>query len=57
MNKAERVRFILDRLQALYPEPPVPLDHSDPFTLLVAVYIGLICNHEGEAHAPKEAVA
>lgn len=35
-DKAERIQQILD---ALYPETPVPLDHSDPFTLLVAVLL------------------
>lgn len=39
MLKAQRVDYILQRLQALYPETPVPLDHSDPFTLLVAVLL------------------
>jgi endonuclease III len=38
MLKAERAEYILRRLQALYPQTPVPLDHSDPFTLLVAVH-------------------
>jgi endonuclease-3 len=46
VNKAERVTFILERLQALYPEPPVPLDHSDPFTLLVAVLLSAQCTDE-----------
>lgn len=46
MKKAERVAFILQRLQELYPEPPVPLDHSDPFTLLVAVLLSAQCTDE-----------
>ena len=46
MLKAERVQFILQRLQALYPEPPVPLDHTDPFTLLVAVLLSAQCTDE-----------
>ncbi len=33
-EKADRIGAILDEL---YPEPPVPLDHTDPYTLLVAV--------------------
>jgi endonuclease-3 len=37
--KAERVAYIQQRLDELYPETPVPLDHSDPFTLLVAVLL------------------
>ncbi len=44
--KAERVDFILNKLQALYPVPPVPLDHSDPFTLLVAVLLSAQCTDE-----------
>ena len=43
MLKAERVAFILRRLQELYPRTPVPLDHSDPFTLLVAVLLSAQC--------------
>ena len=46
MLKAERVQFILERLQQLYPEPPVPLDHRDPFTLLVAVLLSAQCTDE-----------
>ena len=43
MLKAERAAFILQRLQKLYPETPVPLDHKDPFTLLVAVLLSAQC--------------
>lgn len=39
MKKAEKVAQILDILEELYPETPVPLDHHDPFTLLVAVLL------------------
>ncbi len=46
MLKAERVAYILKRLQTLYPEPPVPLDHSDPYTLLVAVLLSAQCTDE-----------
>ena len=46
MRKAERVDYILHRLQELYPEPPIPLDHSDPFTLLVAVLLSAQCTDE-----------
>ena len=46
MLKAERVTYILQRLQELYPETPVPLDHSDPFTLLIAVLISAQCTDE-----------
>lgn len=37
MRRAEKAERILEILDSLYPEPPVPLDHEDPFTLLVAV--------------------
>ena len=43
MLKQERVAFIDKRLQELYPNPPVPLDHSDPYTLLVAVLLSAQC--------------
>lgn len=46
MLKAERVEYILRRLQELYPETPVPLDHSDPYTLLVAVLLSAQCTDE-----------
>lgn len=37
MNKLEKVAFIINKLEELYPEIPIPLDHTDPFTLLIAV--------------------
>lgn len=43
MTKKERAAYILNRLQALYPEPPVPLDHKDPYTLLIAVLLSAQC--------------
>ena len=46
MLKAARVDYILQRLQELYPETPVPLDHSDSFTLLVAVLLSAQCTDE-----------
>jgi len=39
MNKKERVAFIADTLERLFPETPVPLDHSDAYTLLIAVLL------------------
>ena len=39
MKKAEKAERIRVQLAALYPEPPIPLDHADPFTLLVAVLL------------------
>ena len=37
MRKAERVEIIIKRLEEIYPETPIPLDHQNNFTLLVAV--------------------
>ena len=43
MTKQERVDFIVRRLEELYPETPIPLDHSDAYTLLVAVLLSAQC--------------
>jgi len=43
MTLAERSAHIDQRLAALYPETPVPLDHTSPFTLLVAVLLSAQC--------------
>ena len=43
MKKQERVETILRRLQEQYPETPVPLDHSNAFTLLIAVLLSAQC--------------
>ncbi len=37
MTKQEKVQFVIDTLEELYPETPIPLDHKDPYTLLIAV--------------------
>ena len=39
MRKAERVEIIIKRLEEIYPETPIPLDHQNDFTLLVAVVL------------------
>lgn len=43
MNKQERVEYINERLEQLYANPPVPLDHKDPYTLLIAVLLSAQC--------------
>lgn len=43
MLKAERVSHIQETLERLYPETPVPLEHRDPYTLLVAVLLSAQC--------------
>jgi endonuclease-3 len=37
MTKQEKVEFVINTLNKLYPEIPIPLDHKDPYTLLIAV--------------------
>ena len=39
MLKKEKVEFVIHTLEALYPEIPIPLDHTDPYTLLIAVLL------------------
>ena len=39
MTKKEKVQFVIDTLNKLYPEIPIPLDHKDPYTLLIAVLL------------------
>jgi len=46
MKKKERVEFIAQTLEQLYPETPVPLDHKDAYTLLVAVLLSAQCTDE-----------
>ncbi|MGB5324088.1 MAG: endonuclease III [Pseudomonadales bacterium] len=46
MLKKERAAYIDRRLDELYPETPVPLNHSDPYTLLVAVLLSAQCTDE-----------
>lgn len=43
MLKSQRVELILQRLDELYPDPPIPLNHRDEFTLLVAVVLSAQC--------------
>ncbi len=43
MTKSERASHVLKRLGELYPDPPIPLDHKDAYTLLVAVLLSAQC--------------
>lgn len=43
MNKKEKVQFVVDTLEKIYPETPIPLDHKDPYTLLIAVLLSAQC--------------
>ena len=39
MTKKEKVHFVINTLNKLYPDIPIPLDHKDPYTLLIAVLL------------------
>lgn len=39
MTKQEKVNFVIETLNELYPEVPIPLEHKDPYTLLIAVLL------------------
>ncbi len=43
MTKKEKADFIVDTLNKLYPNPPIPLDHKDAYTLLIAVLLSAQC--------------
>ena len=43
MNKQERVTFVINTLKEKYPSIPIPLDHKDPYTLLIAVLLSAQC--------------
>ena len=46
MKKTERVTFIMGKLEKLYPETPVPLNHSNLYELLIAVLLSAQCTDE-----------
>ncbi len=46
MNKSEKVDFVVNTLEEIYPVVPVPLDHYSPYTLLVAVLLSAQCTDE-----------
>ena len=39
MKKSEKVKFIINKLEEFFPQVPIPLDHKDPYTLLIAVLL------------------
>ncbi len=43
MTKDEKVQFVINTLNEIYPEIPIPLDHKDPYTLLIAVLLSAQC--------------
>lgn len=46
MNTSEKAKFVLKTLNKLYPEPPIPLNHSDEYTLLISVLLSAQCTDE-----------
>ena len=46
MRKSERAQIVLKILNKTYPKTPIPLDHKDNFTLLVAVLLSAQCTDE-----------
>ncbi len=45
-SKKLRAEYVLEQLESYYPETPVPLDHKDPYTLLIAVLLSAQCTDE-----------
>ena len=46
MTKKEKAAYIINELEILFPETPIPLNHSDPYTLLIAVLLSAQCTDE-----------
>ncbi len=46
MTKKEKVAFVIAELEKRYPNPPIPLDHKDPYTLLISVLLSAQCTDE-----------
>ena len=46
MTKKEKVDYVINELERLYPKTPVPLKHHDPYTLLIAVLLSAQCTDE-----------
>ena len=47
MTKQEKVAFVINQLEEKYPETPIPLDHKDPYTLLIAVLLSAQSTDKG----------
>jgi len=46
MTKKEKALYVIEELEKLYPETPIPLNHSDAYTLLIAVLLSAQCTDE-----------
>jgi endonuclease-3 len=47
MTKQEKVAFVINKLEEKYPETPIPLNHKDPYTLLIAVLLSAQSTDKG----------
>ena len=47
MTKQEKVQFVINTLEKIYPETPIPLSHKDPYTLLIAVLLSAQSTDKG----------
>lgn len=66
MNKKERAHFVVEQLEKLYPNPPIPLQHKDAYSLLIAVLLSAQCTDKrvneitpilfAEADSPKKMI-
>lgn len=46
MTKKEKAQYVQLELDKIYPETPIPLDHADAYTLLIAVLLSAQCTDE-----------
>lgn len=46
MTKKEKAKYVIEQLELLYPETPVPLDHFDAYSLLISVLLSAQCTDE-----------
>lgn len=66
MTKKEKAQFIVSTLEELYPKTPIPLNHTDAYTLLIAVLLSAQCTDErvnqitphlfAKAHTPEDMI-
>ena len=54
MNKKNKVKYLIKELENLFPEVPVPLNHKDPYTLLIAVLLSAQCTDTNVNNVTKE---
>ena len=47
LKKKEKVKYVVEKLEKLYPKTTIPLDHKDPYTLLIAVLLSAQSTDKG----------